>query len=409
MFLRRIRYAAVLPLLWGAWTAHGQEFFPLPEMEPEFSEPVKERSRKAWEIGVGGTLINWNRVSITGFQATPENYLYHLKSNHLMGGVNIYVARELNPWFYIDLQGIAGMTKNPLYGEKDEKRWNTLYQGGLGLQLRLSPLFRSRYVEPYLRVGVNYLYKDFESVYRGEFRNDPTGEAHWVADDLWNPEGRSKDRNSFVPLSFGAGVQTWLCNSFGLGLQGEYLMPVQKELPRFAQISARLIWRIGGKSKHAEPEVHYVEVPVDRIVERVVEKVVEKRVEVPQHSDVELCNLLSHVHFDFDRDVITAASEKILDQMAKVIKECTDSRFLIVGCTDAKGSEQYNMNLSARRAKAVYEALRARGVPAEILKWKGLGKRTSLIPATGGNSVREGDRKVLIERITNREYWDALD
>ena len=25
-----------------------------------------------------------------------------------------------------------------------------------------------------------------------------------------------------------------------------------------------------------------------------------------------------------------------------------------------------------------------------------------------GNSVREGDRKVLLERITNMKYWEAL-
>ncbi|GAK36751.1 OmpA protein [Bacteroides graminisolvens DSM 19988 = JCM 15093] len=37
--------------------------------------------------------------------------------------------------------------------------------------------------------------------------------------------------------------------SLGLGLQGEYLMPLQKDLPRFVQVSARVMWRIGGKSK----------------------------------------------------------------------------------------------------------------------------------------------------------------
>ena len=55
-----------------------------------------------------------------------------------------------------------------------------------------------------------------------------------------------------------------------------------------------------------------------------------------------------------------------------------------------------------------YEALLERGVPAAMLKWHGIGKRASIIPVAAGNSVREGDRKVLLERITNMKYWEAL-
>ena len=57
-------------------------------------------------------MINWSRVSVTGFQSTPDNYMYNLKANHLMGGANLYVARELNRWFYLDLQGTVGVAKN---------------------------------------------------------------------------------------------------------------------------------------------------------------------------------------------------------------------------------------------------------------------------------------------------------
>ena len=70
------------------------------------------QDKKAWEIGAGGSLINWSRVSVTGFQSTPDNYMYNLKANHLMGGANLYVARELNRWFYLDLQGTVGVEKN---------------------------------------------------------------------------------------------------------------------------------------------------------------------------------------------------------------------------------------------------------------------------------------------------------
>lgn len=400
-----IRFLTIIAFIGGIiQSATGQDAFVAEKQEGGW-EKMERKPKKAWEIGVGGTLVNWSRVSFTDFQSTEDNYRYHLKSNHLMGGAHLYVARELNDWFYLDIQGTAGMAKNPFHGEKGERKWNTFYMGGMGLQFRISPLFHSKFVEPYLRVGVNYLYKDFASSYRGDFLNDPTGEAHWVADDVWNPEGRSKDKNSFVPLSFGGGVNTWLCNSFGLGLQGEYLMPVQKNLPRFVQISARIMWRIGGKTKRQEPEIRYVEVPVEHIVE----KIIEKHVETPDYEESAMCCLLEQIHFEFDRDVLTTDSEKILDQMAVLLKKNADSRFLILGCTDAKGSDQYNLNLSARRAKAVYDALVKRGVSPHILKWRGVGKRASLIPETGDNQVREGDRKVILERITNVDYWNALN
>lgn len=211
-----------------------------------------------------------------------------------------------------------------------------------------------------------------------------------------------------VPLSFGAGVNAWLSNSFGLGLQGEYLLPVQKNLPHFVQVSARVIWRIGGKSKKQAPVVKYVEIEKPVEVEKIVERIVEKQADTAGSVEAMACDLLDNIYFEFDKDVLTAASEKTLDRLAGLLKSYPDARFLITGYTDARGSSAYNTDLSNRRAKRVYEALLERGVPAAMLKWHGIGKRASIIPVAAGNSVREGDRKVLLERITNMKYWEAL-
>ena len=368
-----------------------------------------EKKSKSWEIGIGGSLINWSRVSITGFQSTPENYLYNLKANHLMGGANLYVARELNRWFYLDLQGTVGVTKNNNRIAGSDRKHDLLYMGGLGVQFRLTPLFKSQWVEPYLRVGVNYLYKNYSSVYGGNFVDDPTGEAHWESSDVWNPDGRSSDKNSFIPLSFGAGVKAWLSNSFGLGLQGEYLLPVQKNLPHFVQVSASVIWRIGGKSKHPAPLVRCVEIEKPVEVERIVERVVEKKVEVPVTVSVLASNLLDNVYFEFDKDIITAGSAETLDKLAEMLKKDQEGHFLITGYTDARGSEPYNLGLSERRAQAIHTALLERGVPARMIKWRGVGDRAALVSARAAEKAREGDRKVLLEKITNIDYWNALD
>ena len=366
-------------LLWGALLVNAQN-----------RQTTKEKSSsKAWEIGVGGSLINLNRIAISEFESTPDNYLYSLKANHLMCGPNLYVARELNQWFYLDLQGTLGIDKK-----------NRSFMIGPGLQVRPTKLFRSQYVEPYARIGMNYLNKNFRVGADGAL--DPTGEAHWESTDIWNPNGNSKDRNSLTPISLGAGVNTWLSNSIGLGVQGEYLIPLQKKGVRFLQVSARVVYRIGGRDKQPAPIIQYVEIekPVDRIVERIVE--------VPVTVDTLINNLPENIHFEFGKDVEIAESEKTLNQLSEILKRYPNSRFVVTGYADAKGSDSYNMNLSKRRAQTVYEELIKRGVPPQMLKWRGVGKRTSLIPATTENEVRAGDRKVLLERVTNKDYWEAI-
>lgn len=364
----------------------------------------EQKNKRAWELGVGGALINWNRVAVTGFQNLQDNYRYNLKAEHLMGGVNLYVARELNQWFYLDLQGTMGIAKNRQRTPDNDNKHNFLYMGGLGLQWRLSPMFKSKYVEPYLRVGVNYLHKDFDARFSGVFVDDPTGQAHWDATDTWNTDGRSKDKDSFFPLSLGAGVNAWLNNSLGLGLQGEYLMPIEKDLPRFAQITLRVMWRIGGKSKHPAPVIQYVE--IEKPIERIVERVVEKEVRIP--AEEKICDMFDNVNFEFDKYVLTAESEEVLDKVAEILKQHRNDRFLITGFTDARGTDAYNLRLSRNRAKTVVEALEKRGVPAEMLKSRGVGKRAVSMPVSESTGVRLGDRKVTIERINNSDYWDKL-
>lgn len=99
--------------------------------------------------------------------------MYNLKANHLMGGANLYVARELNRWFYLDLQGTVGVAKNKNRIAGNDRKHDLLYMGGLGMQFRFTPLFESQWVEPYLRVGVNYLHKNFASAYGGNLWTTP--------------------------------------------------------------------------------------------------------------------------------------------------------------------------------------------------------------------------------------------
>ena len=354
-------------------------------------QPVK----KAWEIGIGGSLINWNRVSIAGAEISPQLYHFNMDVKHVLPGANLYIARELNQWLYLDVQGTMGILRN-----SGESKYDFLWLAGPGLQLRLGSLFNSKYVEPYLRAGINYMYKDFSSITKGRFTNDRTGTAHWESNDVWGSGRVTEEKKGYFPLSLGLGFNTWLNNRVGIGLQGDYIMSFRKDEPRFAQATMRVMFRIGGEDKRPRPQISYVEVekPVDRIVEKEVRVV----------DVVTKYAILDQITFDFDKTTFAPDNNFILDKIAEMMKEDASLRLLITGHADAVGNKKYNKNLSVARAKRIYDELIARGANPAMLKYRGVGKSVTVAGSLEDNDVRRGDRKVSIEKITDDIFWNRL-
>lgn len=359
------------------------------------------KPKKAWEIGIGGSAFKLTRFNLIDiYKNDKEGYNLNTQKKDVIFGGNIYVARELNSHFYLDFQGSLGYTRDQLRNKKEDR---FLAMAGLGLQWRFGEYFESKYIDPYLRIGANYMYKNFNVVYNGLERYEED-EVKWEMDNLYNKE--NADKKHLIPISAGVGVNMWMNDRFGIGLQTDYLLMPYKNVANSLQGTVRLMWRFGGKSKKTKPQIEYVdrEIIVERIVEKPVE--VEKIVERVEYTT--LYDLFNNIYFDFDKATLTSESEKVLDDIAKILKENTDKRFLITGYTDAVGAQEYNLDLSRRRASAVVNALVNRGVSSLMLKSIGVGKRISHIKASKGVKVREGDRKVTIEIIKNQDYWDSL-
>lgn len=77
------------------------------------------------------------------------------------------------------------------------------------------------------------------------------------------------------------------------------------------------------------------------------------------------------IMFDFDSSSIKAESYYILDELADFMLNYPKLRIEVQGHTDAKGSLEYNMKLSEKRAKAVMDALLARGIEEKRLRSRG--------------------------------------
>jgi peptidoglycan-associated lipoprotein len=69
------------------------------------------------------------------------------------------------------------------------------------------------------------------------------------------------------------------------------------------------------------------------------------------------------IHFAFDSHQILEDSFDLLDHIAQLLKNHPEIVELhVIGHTDSAGTREYNQRLSERRANAVVEALRTRGV-----------------------------------------------
>jgi len=83
--------------------------------------------------------------------------------------------------------------------------------------------------------------------------------------------------------------------------------------------------------------------------------------------------LTVQILFEFDKYVVpdTVVNREVLREIDAYISKVKSSpeqeRITIVGHTDAKGSEAYNMALGMRRANAVRDYFIAQGYPAELL------------------------------------------
>lgn len=83
---------------------------------------------------------------------------------------------------------------------------------------------------------------------------------------------------------------------------------------------------------------------------------------------------LSDVLFDTAQATLKPGADRDLDRLADVLKANPKTRVMVEGHTDSVGSDEYNQELSERRAQAVTSALSARGVPADQYQTRGLGK-----------------------------------
>ena len=108
-----------------------------------------------------------------------------------------------------------------------------------------------------------------------------------------------------------------------------------------------------------------------------------------------------YLRFDFDRAELRPESREILSRIAGILFTVGDLAITVSGHTDARGTEEYNRDLSERRAQAVADYLAATGLSVDLFTVQGLGKSQLLDPGST-DEAHSNNRRVELGIVSAR-------
>lgn len=106
--------------------------------------------------------------------------------------------------------------------------------------------------------------------------------------------------------------------------------------------------------------------------------------------------VLQDVNFEFDSAQLTAGAQQVLNGVAERLANNPDVRVSIEGHTDSRGSDEYNKNLSQRRAESVATYLAQRGVTASNMRAVGFGEERP-VASNETDAGRAENRRVELD------------
>ena len=129
-------------------------------------------------------------------------------------------------------------------------------------------------------------------------------------------------------------------------------------------------------------------------------------------------NIVENIFYDFDSATLRPESAEALDDLVKLLNDNPNITIEMASHTDRHGSEEYNIDLSERRARSVIDYLVEHGIQADRLQHHGYGKsRPKTVTkrvATAFPQFKEGD--LLTEEYilslpeeTDREAADQIN
>ena len=325
------------------------------------ASPYAMAQDSGWYIGanVGGShaKIDDDRIRSgllgNGFTTTSIDDDNHGFSYKVFGGYKFmpYLAMEGG---YFDL-GKFGFKANTIpagtfNGEIELKGVNLDLVGILPFSDRFSA---------FGRVGVNYA--------RAEDHFSGTGAAH-----VLNPDRSKRAAN----VKAGAGLEYDFTQNVGMRAEVERYR-IDDAVGNKGDIdvaSLGLLVRFGGRAAPA-PQPPPPPPPIEKadVADDSAERSMPVTPPPPPRYVPKKVTFSADSLFAFDRADINPAGRKELDELAADLKGAHYDTIMVTGHTDRIGSQQYNMNLSSRRAESVKNYLvMSAGIPADRISARGV-------------------------------------
>jgi peptidoglycan-associated lipoprotein len=108
-------------------------------------------------------------------------------------------------------------------------------------------------------------------------------------------------------------------------------------------------------------------------------------------------NILSKraIYFDYDSDAVKAEYRPIVEAHAKYLLAHPDTKMMVQGNTDERGTREYNLSLGQRRAVAVKKSLNLAGVNDKQIETVSYGEEKAT-PNCSNDSCDKDRRAVIV-------------
>ena len=111
------------------------------------------------------------------------------------------------------------------------------------------------------------------------------------------------------------------------------------------------------------------------------------------------------MQFNFDKATLRPENRELLSKIVGILLTSKNYGIYVYGHTDDIGSEEYNLDLSEKRAQTVRDYLTENGIAPEIITSKGFGKSRPIVPGTSAEARAENRRVEIgiVDTVINYE------
>lgn len=115
----------------------------------------------------------------------------------------------------------------------------------------------------------------------------------------------------------------------------------------------------------------------------------------------------SGILFDFDSSSLRPEGYENLRKLSSILNKDEDTILMIVGHTDSRGDEDYNLRLSERRAQSASRYMVSQGLSSSRIQIVGRGEYEPIADNTTDDG-RQKNRRIEVAIYASPEYVDRL-